>query len=193
MKIILASKSPRRKSILSMIVKDFEIMISDEDEVLDSDLTIEDQIKKLAYIKAKNIFDKTEGDRIIIGADTIVIGIDGEIYGKPKDKEDAKKILNKLKNTKHNVITGISILIEKDGKYIEYSDYDLAEVYISEITNDEINNWLSTGEAYDKAGAYAIQGDFAKHIEKINGNYYTVMGLPIHKVYNILKKYIDIK
>lgn len=190
MKVILASKSPRRKEILSMITEKFKVIVSDEEEVLDEKLTIEEQAKSLAYIKAKSVFDKTEGDRIVIGSDTMVVNLNNEIYGKPKDRKDAMNMLKTLQNTKHNVITSIAVLVEKDGEYKEYIDYDIAEVYISDMTEKEIINWIDTGEAYDKAGAYAVQGAFAKHIEKINGNFWTVMGLPVHKVYNILKQYI---
>ena len=189
MKVILASKSPRRKEILSMITKDFEVMVSDE-EILNEKLDIYEQAKSLAYIKAKSVFDKTTGNRIVIGSDTMVVDLNGKIYGKPKDREEAISMINVLQNTKHNVITSLAILIEKDGEYTEYVDYDLAEVYFEYMTDDEITRWIDTGEAYDKAGAYAVQGDFTKHIKKINGNFWTVMGLPVHKVYKILKKYL---
>lgn len=190
MKVILASKSPRRNEILGMITKKFEIIVSDEEEILDEDLRIEEQAKQLAYIKAKSVFDKTIGDRIVIGSDTMVVDLDGKIYGKPKDRENAINMLKKIRNTKHNVITSIAVLIQKGDKYIEHIDYDLAEVFIADMTDEEIVNWVDTGNAYDKAGAYAVQGEFTKHIEKINGNFWTVMGLPIHKLYNVLKEYI---
>lgn len=99
-------------------------------------------------------------------------------------------MLKELKNTKHQAITGLAILIEKDGKYEEYLDYDMAEVYFKDMTDEEITNWINTGKALDKAGAYAVQDEFIVFIEKFNGNYSTVKGLPIHKVYDILKKYI---
>lgn len=190
MKIILASKSPRRKEILEMLTKKFEIMVSDEEEILDDKLNIYEQAKELAYIKAKSVFDKTQGNRIVIGSDTMVVDLDGKIYGKPKNREDAINMLSKIKGTKHNVITSLAILIQKEDSYVEKLDYDLAEVYIANMSEEEIIKWVGTGEAYDKAGAYAVQGEFTKHIEKINGNFWTVMGLPIHKLYNILKEYI---
>lgn len=189
MKIILASKSPRRKELLDLINIKYEVIVSDADETLDKNLSIEEQAKMLAYKKAKAVFDITKEDRIIIGSDTMVIK-NNKIYGKPKDEEDAFKMLKELKNTKHQVITSLAILIDKDGKYNEEITYDITDVYIKDMTDDEIKNWIKTGEALDKAGAYAIQGEFTKYIEKINGNYNTVVGLPIHKVYDILKKYI---
>ena len=187
MKIILASKSPRRKELLDLLNLNYEIIVSNTEEKLEENLTIEEQAKNLSYIKAKTIFDQTKGERIVIGSDTMVIK-DGTIYGKPKDEKDAFNMLKKLKNTKHQVITGLAILVEKDGKYEEYIDYDTAEVYFKDMSDKEITNWINTGKALDKAGAYAVQGEFMVFIEKFNGNYATVMGLPIHKVYDIFKK-----
>lgn len=192
MRIILASKSPRRKEILGMIVDKFEIMVCKEDEVLDNTLSIKEQSIKLAYDKAKNIFNRTNGDRIVIGSDTIVVDENDKIYGKPKDREDAIKILNSIKGKEHRVFTSLAVLVSKNGKTYEETDCDIAKVYIDNMTDEEIVKWVDTGEAYDKAGAYAVQGRFAKHIEKIDGNFWTVMGLPINKVYNILKKYIEV-
>lgn len=186
MKIILASKSPRRRELLDLIHIPYEIIVSEVDEILNPTLTIEEQAKQLSYQKAKAVFDKTEGDRAVIGADTMVIK-NKKIYGKPKNEEEAIQMIQKLENGTHQVITGLSILIEKEGHYQEEIDYDITEVTINEMTNQEILDWVKSGNASDKAGAYAIQGEFAKHIEKINGNYATVVGLPIHKVYKILK------
>lgn len=190
MKVILASKSPRRKEILGMITKKFDVIVSDEEEIIDEKLDIYEQAKSLAYIKAKSVFDKIVGNRIVIGSDTMVVDLDGKIYGKPKDRQDAINMIKVLQGTKHNVITSLAILVEKDGEYFEHIDYDLAEVYFEDMTEEEITKWIDTGEAYDKAGAYAVQGEFTRHIEKINGNFWTVMGLPVHKVYKILKEYI---
>jgi len=187
MKIILASKSPRRKELLDLLKIKYEIKVSNAEEKIEENLTIEEQAKKLAYIKAKTVFDQTEGERTIIGADTMVIK-DGKIYGKPKDEAEALKILKELNGKRHQVITGIAILAQKDSEYKEYIDYDITEVYLKNMSDEEIKNWIKTGKAMDKAGAYAIQGEFSVFIEKINGNYSTVVGLPIHKVYDILKE-----
>jgi len=192
MKVILASKSPRRKELMEMLGVDFDIIVSNEEEIIDENLSIEKQAQQLSYIKAKSVFDKTIGDRIVIGSDTMVVGEDGKIYGKPTDRQDAIKTLKTLKNTKHNVITGLCILVQKGDEYIEHVTYDLAEVHINDMTNEEIAKWVDTGEAYDKAGSYAVQGKFCVYISKINGNYSTIVGLPIHKVYNILKEYLNI-
>ena len=189
MRIILASKSPRRKELMDLLGVNYEVMVSEAEEILEEGLTIEEQSKKLGYIKAKAVFDKTSGDRIVIGSDTLVVK-DGKLYGKPKDKMDAINMLNNLKNDKHQVITSIAILVERNGVYEEHIDYDISNVYISNISEQEIEEWIETGKAYDKAGAYAIQLEFAKHIEKVEGNYESIVGLPINKLYKILKQYI---
>lgn len=187
MKIILASKSPRRKELMDLLNVNYEVIVSDADETLEEGLTIQEQAKRISYIKAKKVFDETSGDRIVIGSDTMVIKED-KIYGKPKNEEDAFRILKELNGTKHQVITGLAILVEKDGEYEEYLDYDITEVHFKDMTDEEIKNWIGTGKAIDKAGAYAVQGEFCVFIKKINGNYTTVMGLPIHKVYETLKE-----
>jgi septum formation protein len=190
MKIILASKSPRRKELLEVMgVKDFEVIVSNADETFKEELTIEEQSKRLGYIKAKAVFDETKGDRIVIGSDTMVIK-DNKIFGKPKDKDDAIIMLKELKNSKHTVITSITVLIQDGEEYSEYIDYDKADVYFKDITDKEIEKWIDEGNPYDKAGAYAIQSKFGVFVNKIDGNYFTIVGLPIHKLYDVIKKYI---
>lgn len=189
MKIILASKSPRRKELMDLLKIKYEVIVSNADETHEDGLTIEEESKRLAYIKAKAVFNETEGNRIIIGSDTMVIA-NGKVYEKPKDEEDAIKMLEELQGKKHEVITSLCVLIEENGKYSEYIDYDKAEVYIKQVTKEEIRKWVDTGEALDKAGAYAVQSEFCVFIDKIDGNYTTVVGLPMHKVYEKIKKYI---
>lgn len=189
MKIILASKSPRRKDLLSMFVPEFEVDVSNIDERLEEGLSIIEQSKKLGYIKAKAVFDKTEGDRVVIGSDTMVVK-DGKLFGKPKDFKDAVEMLETLRNDKHQVITSIAILSQDGGNYAEYIDYDMTDVYFKDISREEIVDWINEGKCFDQAGAYAIQDKFAVFIDKIDGNYYTVVGLPIHKVYEYIKKWL---
>lgn len=188
MKIILASASPRRKEILSMVTNKFDVIVSNIIEEVEPMLTNEEQVKHLAYIKAEDVFFQTKewGDRIVIGSDTIVVK-DGLIYGKPKDKEEAVSMLSKLKNAKHEVMTGICIFKCIGNLVSKYVDVDITSVFINDMTQSEIEEWVASGEAYDKAGGYAIQGKFGKYIEKIEGNYYTVVGLPIQKVYQEIK------
>ena len=189
MRVILASKSPRRKELMDLLGIEYEIIVSEADETIEEGLTLEEQSKRLGFIKAKAVFEQTKGDRIVIGSDTLVVK-EGKLFGKPKDREDAINMINAIKNDKHQVITSIAILVQKDGKYKQYLDCDITDVYVADMTDKEIEAWIDTGKAYDKAGAYAMQLDFAKHIEKIDGNYASVIGLPINKVYNILKKYM---
>lgn len=191
MEIILASKSPRRKEILSMITNNFEVIVSNVEEKIDEKLTVQEQVKNLAYIKAKAVFDETQdkGDRIVIGSDTIVVK-DGRIYGKPKNHDDAMVMLRELRNARHEVMTGVCIIVQKEGKIEEFLDVDITLVYINEVSDEELENWIASNEAYDKAGGYAIQGKFGVFIEKIEGNYFTVVGLPIHKVYGVIKNLI---
>lgn len=191
MKIILASGSPRRKELLKLVIPQFDIMISGVDEKIEKNLTVEQQVTKLSYIKAKDIYDKTDGDRIIIGADTIVVK-NNKIYGKPKNKENAKQIIKELLDgdRTHRVLTGLTVIYEKNGEYKEYKLYDEAKIFLKNISDEEIEKWIATGNAMDKAGAYGIQNEFCVHVEKVEGNYMTVLGLPVHKLYDIIKSLI---
>lgn len=191
-KIILASGSPRRKELLELIgINDYEVILSDIEEDIDNNLTIQELVEDLAYRKAISVYDKTQGNRIVIGSDTIVEK-DNKIYGKPKDEKDATNMLKEFSGSTVNVITSIAVLVNKDGKLIQEIDHDVAKVYIKEMTDEEIQKWINTGEVLDKAGAFAVQGKFCVHIEKIDGNYTTIMGLPTHKLYDILKN-LDVK
>ena len=187
MKIILASKSPRRHELMNLGRFEYEILISDEEEKIDETLTIEEQSKKLALDKAKIIFDNTQGDRAIIGADTIVVN-NNEIYGKPKDRQDAIRMLKNLQGKTHRVYTSIAILIENNGEYKEYNELHETKITVKSMSDYEISRYITDTNPYDKAGAYAIQGEFALFIEKIEGSYTNVVGLPIERVYEILKE-----
>ena len=190
MRIILASGSPRRKELLSLMGANFEVIISNADETINNEETsIGEQSEELAYRKAKDVFEKISGDKAVIGSDTLVVK-QGKIYGKPKTKQEAFEMLNELKNDVHEVITSLCVLIEENGKVEKYLTHDIAKVYVNDMTEQEINQWIDSGEAMDKAGAYAIQGSFAVHIRKIDGNYHSIMGLPISKLYDVIKKYI---
>lgn len=188
MRIILASKSPRRKELLSMITTDFEVIVSSSEEIVDENLKPSEQVIEIAKQKAQDIFASQEGDVLVLGSDTIVVAENDEILGKPKDYEDAVRMLTTLSNKKHKVMTGVSIIFRKNGEIKESDFCDIANVYVKELSKNEIDKWLETGNAWDKAGAYAIQQEFAVHIDKLEGNYSTVMGLPIHAVYDEFKR-----
>jgi len=187
MKIILASGSSRRRELLEMMGLEFEVKVSNTDETFQEGLSLEEQSKRLAYIKAKAIFDATEGDRAVIGSDTMVIK-DNQIYGKPANRQEAIDMLQDLSGNPHKVITSICVLSQKEGEYKEQVDYDMADVYFKEMSKKEIESWIDFDKPFDKAGGYAVQSRFGVHIEKINGNFFTVMGLPIHKLYDMLKQ-----
>ena len=191
MRIVLASGSPRRKELLKLITPKFEILVSEVDEKIEEGLIPQKQVERLAYIKAKDIYEKTEGDRIIIGADTIVTK-NGKIYGKPKDRTHAKQMINELLkgNKIHSIMTGLCVIIEKDGEYKEYKTTDEVKVFLKDISDSEIDKWIDTGSAMDKAAAYGIQNEFCVFVDKIEGNYTSAVGLPTHKLYDIIKEYI---
>ena len=186
MRIILASKSPRRKELMDLLNINYEIIVSDADETLEDGLSMEEQSKRLAFVKAKAVFDETVGDRIVIGADTLVYKDDKKL-GKPGNQENAIKMLNELKNSEHKVCTGIAVLIQKGNEYKEIVDCSTTSIHIKYMTDKEIQEWIDTGKAFDKAGGYAIQEEFVKFIDKIDGNYSSVVGLPIDKVYDAIK------
>lgn len=192
MKIILASASPRRKELLNMFVQNFEICVSGADETLQDGLSPEDQVMRLAYLKSKNVYEKYNDDRIVIGSDTIVVK-DNKIYGKPKNKEEAKRMIKELLigDKSHYVITGLSVLIKDGDIEKEYNTFEKTKVYFGDISDEEIDKWINSGKALDKAAAYGIQDEFCVFIDRIEGNYTGVVGLPTHKLYEIIKEYIS--
>jgi len=182
-KYILASKSPRRKEILSLLNIDFEIMPADIDEQIDFNNDLRKEIEKLAYLKANYIF-KNHEDKIVIGSDTIVV-IDNKVLGKPKDEIDAFNMLKKLSGNVHEVITGVCVISKE---HIDnYSS--VSKVYFKDMSDEEIRNYIKTKEPLDKAGAYGIQGIGGRFIEKIDGDFYSIMGLPLNMIYDSIKRY----
>ncbi len=184
-KIILASNSPRRKELMKYLGVDFEINASDIEEIINPSLEHEDLVMDLSFQKAYAIF-KDNKDSIVLGFDTLVI-VDDFVLGKPKDKEEAKVFLNILSNRSHLVFTGCTILSKGYSK----SFVGKASVEFFELTDKEISDYIDTLEPMDKAGAYGIQGHAAKFIKGINGDYFSIIGFPISKVYQELKKFID--
>ncbi|MDO4500390.1 MAG: Maf family protein [Erysipelotrichaceae bacterium] len=183
MKLILASGSPRRKELLSNLNIPFDIIVADIDESIDHSIPLRKEIERLSYEKAYAVF-KDHEDSTVIGSDTIVT-LNEKHLGKPKNEEDAFNMLKELQNNKHAVITAVSI-ISKD-KVDTFSV--VSDVYFNEMSDEEIREYIKTGEPMDKAGAYAIQGIGSKFIKKIDGDYYAIMGLPVSEVYNKLKEY----
>ena len=178
--LILASKSPRRKEILQNVGLDFEIIVSDTDESVPFGTLPFDAVKEISRRKAlavkNSLGDKSHG-KIILGADTVV-ALDNRIIGKPKDKEDAVAILKSLSGKKHTVYTGFTIV--KDDSV--FSDFESTDVYFRTLTDNEIQAYVDGGEPMDKAGAYGIQQKGALLVDKIHGDYFNVVGLPINKI-----------
>lgn len=181
-KYILASNSPRRKELMNMLKFDFEVIVADVDETVEPGVAPEDVVMDLAFRKAIKIY-KNHPERIVLGFDTLV-WLGEEALGKPKDRADAIRMLEKLSGNTHIVVTGVAVI----AKQISASFYDIAEVTFYPMTDAEIAAYADTGEPYDKAGAYAVQGQGAKHIRGIHGDFYTVMGLPVAKLYHELEK-----
>lgn len=187
MDIILASASPRRKELLEQINIKFETIVSDVDENMSFDGNIDKYVKDLASLKANDIKNKVNKDCIIIGSDTVVV-FNNNILGKPKNNQDAFNMLKMLQNNKCIVATGLSIIKKENKNIEEFKESSICEVYIDEMTDEEIKKYILTGEPMDKAGAFAIQGVGGRYINKIDGDYYAVVGLPVNKVYKILNK-----
>ena len=186
MKVILASQSPRRAALMDLIKIDFEVLPSKHEKEIKNGSNIEEQAIEVAYQKALEVYNNTQGDRAIIGADTIVVK-DNKVYGKPKDREDAIRMLKELEGEFHAVYTSLAIIIENHGKVEEYKEVVKTTIKVKDITDDEIIEYVDNERPYDKAGSYAIQSCFCKFIEKIDGNYMSVIGLPVDRVYEILR------
>ena len=187
MKIILASKSKRRQELLKMINLDYEVVVSEKDEIVDNNLTPIDNCINISLQKALDIENKTDGDRIIISCDTIVVK-NNKIYGKPKDYQDAFNMLKLLSDDYHEVISCLTVIKIENNKRKIYQYQGTGVVYIDKMSDNEINGWIKVGNPYDKAGGYAIQESFGKYITKVEGDYYSIVGLPLNGLHNILKK-----
>lgn len=219
MKLVLASGSQRRRELLTMCGYDYEIIVSNADETIDEN-DPESFVRALSLRKAKEVFDRLSAagrrDFAVIGSDTVVaFQKDGEtkpvIIGKPKDAEDAVRILSMLSGKTHRVFTGVSVIADipdesaaaqcsirkKEEIQTECSIREKAEIQtecsITEVTfetlsPDEITDYVHSGDPLDKAGSYGIQGPFGMFVREIRGNYFTVIGMPIPVLYKMLKK-----
>ena len=185
--IILASASPRRRELLEQAGYAFEIQVSKKEEFYIS--TEPDAIvKELALLKAKDIAENNERNNlVIIGADTVVAH-GGKILGKPKSEEDAFNMIKSFQGDKHQVYTGVAVLSYNVQGQEEIVNHAVkTDVYVNAMTDEEIWNYIKADNVLDKAGSYGIQSGFAVHIEKIEGDYFNVVGLPISYLYGVLK------
>lgn len=186
--IILGSASPRRRELLAQIGVDFTVRVSGKEEIYHSTVP-EEIVKELALMKAENVAEELRADRdmIVLGADTIVV-LDDAILGKPKDEEEAFRMIHSLQGRTHEVYTGVAVLdFDKDGKKSVVNHAVGTKVFVHAMSDEEIRGYIATGEPMDKAGGYGIQGRFAPYIDRIEGDYYNVVGLPVSYVYQVLK------
>lgn len=180
MELVLASASDRRKELLARLTSSFEILVSDFDETsVDFSGDSGQYVMSIAEGKALGSASCISMDAVVIGCDTAVF-IDGKILGKPKDRDDAFKMLKHLSGRTHQVYSGIALYNTQSKKKLK--DYVKTEVTFSRLSDDEILKYINTGEPMDKAGAYGIQGLGGVFVEKIDGCYYNVVGLPLNKL-----------
>ena len=183
MKIVLASGSPRRRELLSLITEDFAVCPADADESLRDGAPLADEVVRLSRLKAEAAM-QSHPDAVCIGSDTMVT-IDHLPLGKPKDRADAADMLRRLRGRTHEVLTGLAVLSPDGGAQTLCTR---TEVTFRDFSDEELAEYLATGEPLDKAGAYGIQGHGALLIEGIRGDYYSVMGLPVAPLGVMLRK-----
>lgn len=180
--LILASSSPRRKELLQYLQLPFRTIPTNADETIDPNLTAEEAVEVLAERKA--MAAAGHKGHCIIGSDTVVV-IAGKILGKPLDRDDARKMLRLLSGKTHSVYTGVALVQDGDRKVFS----EKTDVTFWELSDEEIEAYLETGEPFDKAGSYGIQGHGSLLVKKIAGDYYTVVGLPISRLSRELKAF----
>lgn len=185
MRIVLASASPRRKELMTLLGLEFEVLISDVEEVI-TETEPSRVVEELSIQKAEAVFHRTEGDVMVIGADTVV-AVDGNILGKPQSEEHAVEMLKQLQAREHCVYTGVTLYVRKGANEIRNTFSECTIVKFYPMTDGEIKWYVETAEPMDKAGAYGIQGLGARFVEKISGDYNNVVGLPISRLYQEIK------
>ena len=176
-RIILASGSPRRKDLLAAAGYTFKVVVSDVDETIADDVTVEEAAEQLAQRKAQRVAELIGTDETILAADTIVT-LDGRIYGKPDSPEEACSMLRELSGRSHRVITGVCLIAHNGISLFS----ETTEVTFRELSDEEIDTYVSTGEPLDKAGSYGIQGKGNALVDHIEGDYDNVVGLPVQKL-----------
>ncbi len=184
--IILASASPRRRELLEMAGLPFTVCPGQGEE----EITVSDPaevVEELSEQKAREVFLKTGGESLVIGADTVVAA-KGQILGKPKDREAARQMLRSIQGGSHEVYTGVTILDREEGKERQKTFHVMTEVVFYPMSEEEIQRYVDTQEPMDKAGAYGIQGKAGIFVKEIHGDYNNVVGLPVARLYQELKE-----
>ena len=193
--IVLASGSPRRKELLAKTGLKFSVVVSGGEEKAETSDPAE-TVEKLSLDKASAVADLLQADKepqLIIGADTVV-ACDGEILGKPSDREDAFRMLWKLQGQTHQVYTGVTLLLKKKHTWQAHTFSEKTDVQFYPVSREELLAYIETGEPMDKAGSYGIQGGFGIYVKGICGDYNNVVGLPVGRlVYELKKLGIDIR
>ncbi len=184
--LILASRSPRRRKLLQQLGLDFEVHPSELDEKATNHRLPEQLVEQLALEKARRVAARFP-EALTLGADTIVV-LDGEVLNKPADEAEARAMLRRLSGRTHTVYTGIALMHPASQR--EIVDYEATRVTFAPLSDAEIDAYVATGSPLDKAGAYGIQDDYgAVFIRRIEGDYYNVVGLPLHRLYCMLRNY----
>ena len=180
MNLILASQSPRRRELLGLTGLDFVVRVADIDETMDPGKAPFDEVARVSRMKAMAV-SRDQGD-VVIAADTIVV-CEGQVLGKPRDEEDAFRILSLLSGRSHEVMTGMTVLT--DDEIITHTE--VTKIHFRDLLPGEIRAYIASGEPMDKAGAYGIQGGAALFADQMEGDYYNVMGLPVCRLAMILR------
>ena len=181
MQLILASQSPRRRELLGLFRIPFVIRAADIDEVMDPGKPVFDEVARVSRLKAMAV-SREAGD-VVIAADTVVV-CEGRILGKPRDPEDAVSMLKLLSGRDHQVMTGMTVL--RDDRVLSHTE--VTDIHFRDLSDAEIRSYVASGEPMDKAGSYGIQGGAALFCEKMSGDYYNVVGLPVCKLGMLLKE-----
>ncbi|MCR5719792.1 MAG: Maf family protein [Lachnospiraceae bacterium] len=186
-KIILASASPRRRELLKTIGLDFEIKVSDVEEKCD-EIHPAKVVEALSFIKGKAVWDSLQDKNlsVVLSADTVV-SLEGKILGKPSDEKRAFEMLKSLSGKSHEVYTGVTLICKEGKEVITRTFHEATKVFFYEMSDEEILDYIATKEPMDKAGAYGIQGLGSRFVQRIEGDYNTVVGLPAARVYRELK------
>lgn len=184
-KIILASASPRRRELLEQGGIPFTVIPSQAEEKITTEQP-EQAVEELSYLKCSDIYEKSLGDVLVIGADTVVAS-EGKILGKPSSQKDAVKMLQSLQGREHEVYTGVTIMAREGNENRKKTFHEKTKVVFYPMSDEEIRSYVNTGEPMDKAGAYGIQGKSAVFIKEISGDYNNVVGLPLARLYQELK------
>lgn len=184
-KIILVSASPRRRELLEQGGIPFTVIPSQAEEKITTEQPGQ-AVEELSYLKCSDIYEKSLGDVLVIGADTVVAS-EGKILGKPSSQKDAVKMLQSLQGREHEVYTGVTIMAREGNENRKKTFHEKTKVVFYPMSEDEIRSYVNTGEPMDKAGAYGIQGKSAVFIKEISGDYNNVVGLPLARLYQELK------